>query len=376
MKKKICFVVSAPGTACVFFKAAMEKLQQDFDIYLVANIKDEKEIESLPLTGYRAIQIERRPSVGTDIKALWQLYKYYRQEHFFSVHSMASKPSLLNAIAGAMAKVPHRIRTFTGQIWWNMSGVKKRFYMFLDRLTAKLNTELLTDGPAQIKILEENGILKPDQIQVLGNGSICGVDTELFKYNKDIRDKMRNELNLVDKVVFMYLGRLKSEKGIWELMSAFNKICVDCPNSVLLIVGVDEQNCGDWVSQFDYLKKGENIILYGYAESQIDLLLASDVFCMPSYREGFNISVLEASCLGLPVICSDIYGMEGGVIHGVTGLRCKVKDDESLADCMKRMYDHPELREEYGRNGRERIVTYFSREIVTDAWYEFYKKLK
>lgn len=376
MKKKICFVVSAPGTARAFLKAPMEKLQQDFDIYLVANFKDEKEIEGLPLSGYRTIPIERQPSVWKDIKALWQLYRYFKQENFFSVHSMASKPSLLNALAGAMVRAPHRIRTFTGQIWWNMTGLKRRFFKLIDRLTVKLNTELLTDGKPQIAILEKNGILKPHQIQVLANGSICGVDTGLFKFDQSVRKKMRNKLGLTNKVVFVYLGRLKREKGIFELMSAFNRICRDCPNSVLLLVGIDEQNCGEWVSQFEHLKKGENIILYGFAQSQIDLLHAGDIFCMPSYREGFNVSVLEASCLGLPVICSDIYGTEGSVINGVTGLRCKVKDDVSLAECMKKMYDHPELREEYGRNAHERIVNYFSREIVTDAWSDFYNKLK
>ena len=126
MKKKICFVVSAPGTAIAFLKDHIECLSRFYDVYLVANFHDESEIAELKLAGCKSIQITRRPSLRADFKALRQLRDYFKEQRFASVQSQASKPSLLMAIAARQAKVPVRIRIFTGQIWCNMTGIKRQ----------------------------------------------------------------------------------------------------------------------------------------------------------------------------------------------------------------------------------------------------------
>jgi glycosyltransferase involved in cell wall biosynthesis len=374
-KKKICVVVAQPGAAKAFFKLPMEKLVSEFDIYLVANIKDEKDIEGLPLVGYKSINIERRPSIIKDIRALWSLYLYYKKEKFFAVHSIASKPSLLSSIAGAMAGVPHRLRTFTGQLWCNMTGAKRFFFKTIDRLTVALNTELLADGHPQARYLVEQKIIKPDKIHVLANGSMCGIDINRFSFDLSIREDVRSSLGIQDKVVYVFLGRLKKEKGIRELMAAFNSLVLQCPKAVLLLVGIDEENTHSWMADYSNLQENQNIIFYGFTPRPYDLLMAGDVFCMPSYREGFGLSVLEASCLGLPVICSDIYGMEDTMVDGVTGLRCKVCDVESLLACMSQLYDDKEKRVSLGKAGRERVIKEFSSELVCKAWYDYYMKL-
>lgn len=210
---------------------------------------------------------------------------------------------------------------------------------------------------------------------MLANGSICGIDTARFHFDERVRNLMRKELEVEDKVVYVFLGRLKREKGTRELLEAFNIIVSECPKAHLLLVGRDEENCQSWVKDYPNLDEKTNLTIYGYTSKPNDILMASDVFCMPSYREGFGLSVLEASCLGLPVICSDVYGMEDTFVEGVTGLRCKVRDSVTLAECMKTLYNQPDLRAILGNNGHERVVRDFSRELVTNAWYDFYKKL-
>ena len=132
MKKKICFVVAATATANAFLKEHIALLSEYYDVYLVANINDKSEIEDLKLAGYKSIQIERRPSIKADLKALKKLRRYFKEQQFACVQSQASKPSLLMAIAAKQAKVPVRIRMFTGQIWCNMTGVKRWIYKLFD----------------------------------------------------------------------------------------------------------------------------------------------------------------------------------------------------------------------------------------------------
>lgn len=375
MKKKICFVVSAPGTAIAFLKDHIECLSRFYDVYLVANFHDESEIAELKLAGCKSIQITRGPSLRADFKALRQLRDYFKEQRFASVQSQASKPSLLMAIAARQAKVPVRIRIFTGQIWCNMTGIKRQFYKFIDRLTVRLNTHLLADGKPQMEYLIEQGIVKRDKIKVLGNGSICGVDASRFNPTDEVRETVRAELGYAENdVVYAFLGRLKKDKGIREILSAFNKLVVKNPRAKLLLIGHDEENCHEWIGNYPNIQDGKNVNFYGYTKEPFKLLQAGDVYVLPSYREGFGMSVLEASCMKLPVICSDIYGMADTFVDGVTGLKCKVKDDISLCDCMKKLYGDENLREAMGVAGRARVEELFPKQLVTKAWLQFYQE--
>lgn len=373
-KKKICFVVSAPGTAQSFLKDHIACLSEFYDVYLVANYSNESEIAGLKLAGSKSIQIERRPNIKADFRALKELQKYFEEMNFACVQSQASKPSLLMAIAAKRAKVPVRIRIFTGQIWCNMTGLKRQFYKVIDRLTVCLNTHLLADGKPQMEYLIKQGIVARDKIKVLGNGSICGVDMSKFNPTDEVREEVRKELGYNDQnVVYIFLGRLKREKGIKEILSAYNKLVDERPNARLLLIGSDEENCHDWIRDYPNIKEYENVIFYGVTKEPFRMLQAGDVYLLPSYREGFGMSVLEASGMKLPVICSDTYGMTDTFVDGETGLKCKVRDDVTLYESMKKLYGDKEMREKMGRAGRERVEKLFPKELVTTAWVEFYR---
>ncbi len=375
MKKKICFVVSAPSTARAFLKGHIDRLSEYYDVYLVANFQDVSEIEELKLAGYKSIGIERKPNMTADIKALRELRRYLKEMRFDSVQAQASKPSLLTAIAAKQAGIPVRIRIFTGQIWCNMTGMKRLFYKTIDKVTVKLDTHLLADGYPQMEYLIDQGIVKRDKIRVLGNGSICGVDASKFNPTEEVRKDVRVELGYTDEnVVYSFLGRLKTEKGIREILSAFNILVEERPSARLLLLGRDEENCQEWLKDYPNISDGTKVNFYGFTKEPFRMLQAGDVYLLPSYREGFGMSVLEASCMNLPVICSDIYGMADTFVDDVTGLKCKVQDDKTLYECMKKLYDDKNLREKMGRAGRKRVEKLFPKELVTKAWLDFYKE--
>ena len=243
-KRKICFVVSKPGTA-QFLAGAMSRLKDEYDLYLVANFESGSAIEGLPLKITKHIQIERRPRPLTDLKALWQLYRYFKKNKFDVVHSYTLKASLLTAIAGWIARVPHRLRNFSGQLWCNMTGMKRRFYKTIEHIIVALDTDFIIECNAQRQYLIDEGILKKhDQAKVMYRGSVCGIDSEKFKFNPAKRAEIREELNIADDVVvFIFLGRLRREKGVYELFEAFNHLAGDNKNAYLLLVGNAEDDC-------------------------------------------------------------------------------------------------------------------------------------
>lgn len=375
-KKKICFVTALPTSARSFLKEPIKKLKQDFEIHYVGNFDSFDEVSDLGADCVTPIRIERKPNISADLKALWKLYRHFRKQKYFAIHAITRKASLLSGIAAFCARTPHRIKTFTGQIWATMSGKKRYFYRMLDRLDVIINTELLVDGESQRRYLIDEHIMKEPDAKVLANGSICGVDTNRFSPSNEVRADQRNKLNLKeDEVVFIFLGRLKREKGIYELYEAFNSMYPDCPSAKLLLVGTDEECCESHLSDYPNLNR-TNVIFYGATKTPEKLLQAGDVFVLPTYREGFGLAALEAACVGLPVICSDTYGVMDAMIDDKTGLRCKTKDSESLEIAMRRLYKDANLRGELGNNGRNRVINDFSREVVTEAWLEFYRNLK
>lgn len=376
-RKKICFVVASPGVATGFLKEPIKKLAIKFDVYLASNFEGKSISIDLPISGCFDFPIKRNPNFVEELKALRILYKYFRKEKFFAVHSQALSASVLNSLAGWLARVPHRIRIFTGQMWVTMSGTRRWFYRMLDRLTIKLNTELLVDGKPQRQFLIDERILKEGQATVLANGSISGVDINRFSPSATIRVKERKDLGIESsRVVYTFLGRLKRDKGIYEILAAFNRLASTNENAYLLLYGADEENVMNHLHEYEHIKDGVNFYYYGRTNKPENSLQAADVFLLPSYREGFGVSAIEASCLGLPVICSDTYGMADTMIDNITGLRCKVADVDSLYQCMLQLYENESMRKALGNNGRQRILQDFSSDLVSTAWLDYYLKLK
>lgn len=375
MKKKLCIIASVPGGIVGFHKTNIEELSKTFDIYVIANFTDKSEFSELNIVDAFPVNIERRPTIWSNLKALRCMYKIFRREKFDGFLSMTINASLLAAIAGKLAGISVRVRIFTGQLWAHMTGFKRMFFKTLDKITVALDTSLLVDGKPQREYLIQQGILKQEQAGVLANGSICGVDIERFKPNPEIRKEERCRLNIADTdIAFAFMGRVNRDKGIFELLAATNELAIKYNNLKLVLIGDMEGLTEDVIKQYSNLKVGDNVLLYGYTRKPNEALLVADVFCLPSYREGFGMSAIEAACVGLPVICSDAYGLGDSYVDGITGLKCKVKDVKSLAEAMENLYKNAEMRQSMASEGRKRVVNKFNKALVADAWHEYFKQ--
>ena len=378
-KPRICFIVTIFSIADAFLKDHIEALSEYYDVYLVADFTEDdlNKIVNLKLTGYKIIHIKRDINIIDDIKAVIELYKYFKKNKFYSVHSVSPKAGLVTSLAGAMAKVSNRIHIFTGQVWATKKGVLRYLLITFDWLIVKLNTRILVDGESQRQYLIKHKIVNNENSIVIGDGSIVGVNTERFNPKKEVRDKIRLDLKISEtQIVYVFLGRLNKDKGIDELLSAFNSLVRENKNAYLLLVGVDEDDYMSRIQEFTNIKQNINFKYYGKTPNPEILLQAGDVFCLPTYREGFGMSVIEASCLGLPVICSDTYGVLDAMVDNVTGLRCKVQDVDSLYYNMKQLFLDSDLRVKLGLKGRERVLDRFSSKFITNEWVKFYSELR
>ena len=373
-KKKICFITAVPITATSFLRSHMAALAHDYSVHYVCNAPEEA-VASLTFDQFRSLPIERGFSVGQDLRALRLLCRYFKEQKFDAVHSVTPKAGLLTALAGWLARVPVRIHIFTGQVWATRTGFVRSLLKFLDKLIVRLDTHILVDGKSQRAFLEKEGVVKAGRAVVFGNGSISGVDTVRFAPDSQARAELRKELGVGDNtLVYIFVGRLTRDKGIAELLAAFDMLASRAEDVFLLLVGWDE---GDYASTMSRYKNisALNSRYYGSTPAPEKILNAGDVFVLPTYREGFGTSVLEAACVGLPAITSDAYGVLDSTVEGETALRCKVGDVQTLYECMKYFSDHREQVAVMGRKSRERVLSDFQGERLTQYWVEFYHSL-
>ena len=369
--KKICFVVSSPLTAISFLKEPINRLSKFYEIFLVVNLNgtDVNLLRDLPLKRIIHFKIERKINIINDFICLIRLINFFRKNKYDAIHSLSPKAGFISMLAGYLSNIPTRVHTFTGQVWSTKKGIFRFILKKIDSLTSYCSTELLTDSESQLIFLRSQGFKK--KINIFGNGSICGVSLNRFKPSNIERKNQRKKFKILDReTVFMFLGRINKDKGVIDLIEAFKKIDTNSFLCSLYLIGKDEDEIGSM-----YQSNYSNIHFLPHEKNPENILQACDVFCLPSYREGFGVSIIEASALEKPIICSDVYGLQDTIIEGETGLRHRVGDIYHLKQKIEFTMINPKKIKKMGVKGRVYVTKNFDQLLVLDEWEDFYRKI-
>jgi glycosyltransferase involved in cell wall biosynthesis len=243
-----------------------------------------------------------------------------------------------------------------------------------DKLTAAFATDVLVDSPSQQHCLIEEGVVTANRSLVLGAGSICGVNSQRFCPNWGVKAAVRNELGSpLDALVCLYLGRLNQDKGVLDLALAFAKVAGKYPKAELWIVGPDE---ADWFEQMTSLLGSAmgQVKRVGFTPAPERYMQAADLFCLPSYREGFGSSVIEAAACGVPALASRIYGLTDAVVEGQTGWLHEAGNVLDLTAKIDDLLDNPNELVIKGQAARVYAASVFDEKMITSAMLQFYKK--
>ena len=374
-RPKICFVVSSPMTAEAFLTDHVRALAERYDVTLVANADPEAIVHpDLRRATRVSAPIARKISLFADAAALVRLFGILRRGGFSAVHSLTPKAGLLTAIAACAARVPVRIHTFTGQVWATRTGASRAMLKALDRLIARLDTHVLADSASQLDFLKAERVLGDGAGAVIGKGSVSGVDRQRFRPDETARTKVRLELRIPQEaIVFLFVGRLTRDKGVLDLARAFGKAAAARGDVYLAFVGPDEHALSAEILAAAS-PHARRIRFTGYSAEPERYMAAADVFCLPSYREGFGSVVIEAAAAGLPAIGSHIYGIVDAIEDGTTGLLVEPRDADALCAAMLRLAGDPIMRGDFAHAARERALADFPKEALTAALLDFYAR--
>lgn len=375
-KAKLLRVVTQAEVVPWHLKNFIERSENDYELFITGNNVSRYKKE-YPYVTFIDNKILRKTSLFYDFKALMFLIFICIKIRPNIVHSIMPKSGLLTSIAGFITFCPIRIHTFTGQVWATKKGLVRQFYKNVDKLIFKLSTVCLTDSPSQSNFLYDNGFqIDKKPIHYLGKGSLSGVNLEKFDINivKD-RHVLRSELGIQSNdFVYLFLARKSIVKGITELIESFAKIA-HIPNVKLLFIGPDESE--GYLDEL--LKKHKKIvskiISLDIVKNHEKYIAVSDVLCLPSSSEGFGTIVIEAAALGIPCIGFDIVGLSDSIEHGHSGVLVPFNNVNEFSIEMTNLYENSKKLKEMKLNARNRVIRYFSADVIYSLHDKFYKSL-
>lgn len=324
------------------------------------------------------IHIDRSIKPIENIKTISRLTKFFIEEKPDIVHVHTPVASVLGRIAAKRAKVPIVIYTAHGFYFHeNMSKFKYKIFLNIEKHMARKYTDFIfTQSKEDCETALENNFIDENRILIIGNGvDIWG------KFNpKNINDEEIKELYKEFKIdknnkVITFIGRLVGEKGILDLLEAFNDI--DDPKVKLLVVGNAAQGERDTTTKelLSQYKSNKNIIFTGYRKDIPNILSITDVFCLPSYREGMPRSIIEAMAMECAVVATNIRGCREEVVPGETGYLVPIKSPVDIRDKILLLTNDDQRLEMMKVNGRKRAELLFDEKKVVRKQLDIFEKL-
>lgn len=370
-------LAATPLTIHFFFKPHLRELTRYFDTTLVFNAHADTYLPPLDLSLQQVhVAMERKIAPWSDLLALLSLCRFFRRERFDMVVSVVPKAGLLGMMAAFLMRVPRRVHIFQGEVWASRRGLMRFLLKLMDILTARLATHVLAVSKSEIHFLEQQGVVPHGKAQVLGSGSICGVDIDRFKPDALARTRARNELAVSDDAVLcVFLGRLTEDKGILDLVRAFAISAPNRPKLMLLIVGPDEEKMMARLNQLIPPELAIRVLIKGFSSNPERWLAASDFLCLPSYREGFGMVILEAAAVGLSAIGTRIYGITDAIEEGETGQLVTVGDVQALSSAINLWVDDPLQRNQFAASAYVRARSEFEQCMVIDRYVKYFTQV-
>ncbi|MDR1408150.1 MAG: glycosyltransferase, partial [Tannerella sp.] len=274
---------------------------------------------------------------------------------------------------------PHRIYTVTGLRFETEKGLKRKILILMEQIACWTATKVIPEGIGVKNTLIKNRITnKP--LKIIKNGNINGIDINFFSPESvSCKEKTALEKQLTiasEHVVFCFIGRIVKDKGINELVTAFEQINRLHPQTKLLLVGWFEKELDPVSPETEQkINHHPDILFVGKQTDVRPYLAVSDIFVFPSYREGFPNVVMQAGAMELPCIVTDINGCNEIIENGVNGLIIPPKNVEKLQEKMELLLNNKDLRIQLKQKAREMITSRYEQRTVWEALLAEYRSL-
>ncbi|OGZ69855.1 MAG: hypothetical protein A3D44_03075 [Candidatus Staskawiczbacteria bacterium RIFCSPHIGHO2_02_FULL_42_22] len=377
---KICFVAAVDITIKFLLFSELKFFKnKGYDVCVVCS--PGKWLQDIKKEGITVKEITIKRNIFSpvsDVISFVKLFLYFRKERFDLVLTYTPKPGLLGCLAAKVAGVPIVANTIFGYYFHERTSyLKKRFFIFIEKVSAKCCDIVFFRNKEDFETSKKERIVKPALAEYIGDG----IDIEKFnrvRFSPDFIQEKKKELGInLGVPIIGIVARLVREKGYMELLAAFERVLVKFPNALLLVVGSADLQKKDSVDPRIIKSFGieKSTILLGERIDVDELFSVMDMFVLPSYREGFPHSIMEASAMALPVVTTDVRGCRSAVDGNITGLIVPPKDSDALAQSLINLLSNTGAAKRMGKLGRIKAQQEFDERILFRKMEEKINKL-
>ncbi len=371
MKKKICYITTISLTIKAFFVPQLRHLAENgYEVSVICSPDEALQQKLGEKIRFIPVEIARGISPTTLISSILELKKVFVKEKFDIVQYSTPNAAFCAAIAAKMAGVKIRNYHLMGLRYLGAKGVLRGILKLLEKITCKFSTHIECITKSNLHLSIEEKLFAPQKATIVWNGSTGGVDIERFDFGKrqEWRKEIRQNLGYTDDdFVFGFVGRITKDKGIDEILQAFQNVKGE---SKLLLIGEKEGIATLNPDLWENAQNNEKIIIHNSVTDIERYYAAIDALLLPSYREGFGNVIIEAGAVGTPAIISNIPGPIDAVIPDETAKLVNVKNVASLQKTMEEFLENKNLAQDMSKSAYNFVLNNFDSEKLNEKILE------
>ncbi len=375
--KKIAVAANVPESFRRLVRAQLDAARDaGFEVHCVAGPGDY--LHELARDGFpiHEVPLTRMLRPQDDLRALIALVRLFRRERFALVHTHTPKTALLGQLAARIARVPRIVNTVHGLLGHADVPLPRRLALAaIDHVTCMLSTAVLSQSKEDVEWAIAHRLCRRDRIRHLGQG----IDLARFDPARVLvagQEPLRRRLGLPeDQFVIATVARFTREKGYPELVALARRIVAERSDVHFLVVGTSLRERDAVAMDPAALGLAGRLTILADRDDMPEIYAAADLVVLPTYREGFPRSLVEAGAMGIPVVSSQIRGCREAVAHGLTGLLVPPGDVDALYAAVDTLLDDPGRRARMSEVAVRRARVEFDERKVCDRVLGLYREL-
>ncbi len=380
--KTIIRITTIPVSLYTLLDGQLRFMSNYYDVIGISSegelLKAVEKKEGVPV---KSVEMTRRISPLKDLIAVLLLYKIFKKEKPFIVHTHTPKAGTVGMLAAKLAGVPFRLHTIAGLPLLEIKRSKRRLLNMVERLTYACATHIYPNSFKMKEIILNNKFCSDKKLKVIGEGSTNGIDTSYFStdhFSEEQKLSLKNQLKIKsDEFIYIFVGRLVTDKGLNELVSSFEQLYTQNNKIKLLLIGPQEPELDPLSPKtIEVINTHPGIISTGYQPDVRGYFAIADALVFPSYREGFPNVVMQAGAMGLPSIVTDINGCNEIIKNGVNGIIIAPKNEAALFQAMSHLLKDADLYVQLKKNARDQITGRYEQRYVWNEILKEYQRLE
>jgi glycosyltransferase involved in cell wall biosynthesis len=306
--------------------------------------------------------LTRRISPQSDAKAIQELWRVLGGLDLDVLHTHTPKAAIYGRALGRLKRIPVVVNTIRGiPVREPPRRLSENGYLVLEQLAGCFSDAefYLNEGDMQLV-----GRLHQNRNHMVGGG----IDLQRYHFDTKKREERRTELGISDDTILIGgVGRRVADKGIVEFSKAAERLV---GKASFLWIGPEDPEKKDAITGHF-----SNLTFLGFSESMEEWYSAFDIFVLPSYREGFPRSAMEAAAVGIPIVTTEIRGTSGLGVEGEEVRRIPPGDVDALVVVLEELIEHPEIRIELGHAAHRQALKSYDFHRIASLYVETYVEI-